>query len=315
MLAAQSVHVIPRASAQDAFRSSSPVEVDLATLKSKLGMRLSDAAKSLGISMTTFKQVCRKLGLARWPRRLRARSNAQHSGTSTPDSDNTEPVVAGSRKRPAEAMDPSTSCTVGSHAELNQKTFKSHIPPPGTLPTFVSCGHSFEPISSWTTGPPVGTTQKQANTLVSSSTRWWHPELHHVSRPFAESPTTPVNGFSNFTCFSASEQRLSTEGAHSPTLNHRALALLAQRYNTSRISTASGLQAPTLSQNHSQKGANKQGHPQRAAQAQTNAYSPLKGPHLLEQIEASEKHLASLKDLQEYLAFPSLGSLLCEKRL
>ena len=320
MLAPQSVHVIPRASAQDAFRSSSPVEVDLATLKSKLGMRLSDAAKSLGISMTTFKQVCRKLGVARWPRRLRPRSGAQHSGSSTPDSDTTEPVVAGSRKRPADAMDPSTSCPIGSHAEINHKTFKSHIPPPGTLPTFAPCGHSFQPISSWTTSPPVGTTQKQANTLLASffQTRspWHIPELHHVSRQTAESPTTPVNGFSHIeaTCFSATEQRLSTGTAHSPTLNHQALALIAQRYDTSRISTASGLQAPTLSQTHSQKGANKQAHPQRPAQAQTNAYRPLKGFQLLEQIEATEKHLASLKDLQEYLAFPSLGALLCEKR-
>jgi hypothetical protein len=292
---------------QDAFRHLTPVEVDLATLKSKLGMRLSDAAKSLGISMTTFKQVCRKLGVARWPRRLRPRSGTQHSGSSTPDSDTTEPVVAGSsRKRPAEAMDPGTSWPIGSHAEINHKIFKSHIPPPGTLPTFAPCGHSFQPISSWTTSPPVGTTQKQANTL-----------LHHVSRPFAESPTTPVNRFSNIeaSCFSATEQRLSTENSYSPTLTQQALALIAQRFHTSRISNASGLQAPTLSQTHAQKGANKQAHPQRPAQAQMNAYRPLKGPQLLEQIEATEKHLASLKDLQEYLAFPSLGSLLCDKRL
>jgi hypothetical protein len=98
-------------------------------------------------------------------------------------------------------------------------------------------------------------------------------------------------------------------------LTQQALALIAQRFHTSRISNASGLQAPTLSQTHSQKGANKQAHPQRPAQAQMNAYRPLKGPQLLEQIEATEKHLASLKDLQEYLAFPSLGSLLCDKRL
>jgi hypothetical protein len=293
------------------------VEVDLATLKSKLGMRLSDAAKSLGISMTTFKQVCRKLGVARWPRRLRPRSGTQHSGSSSPDSDTTEPVVAGSsRKRPAEAVDQGTSWPIGSHAEINHKIFKSHIPPPGTLPTFASCGHSFQPISSWTTSPPVGTTQKQANTLLASFSQTrspWHiPELHHVSRQTAESPTTPVNRFSNIeaSCISATEQ-----ACHSPTLTQQALALIAQRFHTSRISNASGLQAPTLSQTHAQKGANKQAHPQRPAQAQMNAYRPLKGPQLLEQIEATEKHLASLKDLQEYLAFPSLGSLLCDKRL
>ena len=95
------VHVIPRSSSQDAFPTSSPVDVDLETLKSKFGMRLSDAAKSLGISMTSFKQVCRKLGVARWPRSQRPRPGAHHS-VSIADSENTETVAAGSLKRPAD---------------------------------------------------------------------------------------------------------------------------------------------------------------------------------------------------------------------
>ena len=288
------MHVIPRSSS-DAFLTSSPVDVDLETLKSKFGMRLSDAAKSLGISMTSFKQVCRKLGVARWPRSQRPRPGAHHS-VSFPDSDNTETVVAGSRKRPAEAMDTSTRLTIGSHAEINHTTFKRHIPPLGIMPTI---GHSFH-----------GATQ---NTLSQARSPWHIPDLQHAFFPrrFVGSQTTPDNGFSNIDakCASAKQQRLSTAPAHSPTLN---------RHASSRISTTSALQAPTASQAHSQKGARKQAHPQRTAQAQSNAYSALKVrtvPHLLEQIEATEKHLACLKNLQVYLAFPSLGSLLCEKRL
>ena len=280
MLARKSVHVIPRSSS-DAIPTSSPVDVDLETLKSKFGMRLSDAAKSLGISMTSFKQVCRKLGVARWPRSQRPRPGAH----------NTETVVAGSRKRPAEAMDPCTSFTIGSHAEINHTTFKRHIPPLGMMSTM---GHSFQPISKLTTSPPVGATQ---NTLSQAGSPWHIPDLQHAFFPrrFVWSPATPDNGFSNIDakCASAKQQRLSTAPARSPTLD---------RHVSSSVSAASA----------------KQAHPQRTAQAQSNAYSALKVhtvPHLLEQIEATEKHLACLKNLQMYLAFPSLGSLLCESRL
>jgi len=296
MLARKSVHVIPRSSS-DALPTSSPVDVDLETLKSKFGMRLSDAAKSLGISMTSFKQVCRKLGVARWPRSQRPRPGAHNTGT----------VVAGSRKRPAEAMDPCTSFTIGSRAEINHTTFKRHIPPLGMMSTM---GHSFQPISKLTTSPPVGATQ---NTLSQAGSPWHIPDLQHAFFPrrFVGSPATPDNGFSNIDakCASAKQQHLSTAPAHSPTLN---------RHVSSRISTTSALQAPTASQTHSHQAAKKQAYPQRTAQAQSNAYSALKVrtvPHLLEQIEATEKHLACLKNLQVYLAFPSLGSLLCEKRL
>jgi hypothetical protein len=77
----QSILVIPRPTAEDSFRSSSPVELDLKTLQSKFNMRLSDAAKSLGISPTSLKQVCRKLGVVRWPRRLQPRTGALQDRT------------------------------------------------------------------------------------------------------------------------------------------------------------------------------------------------------------------------------------------
>jgi hypothetical protein len=106
-----SVLVIPRPTADDAFRSGSPVELTKEMLKSKFDMRLSDAAKSLGISITSFKQVCRKLGLARWPRRLRPRPprTGAHAASvrraeSDDDEDNMEeeaPQESRKRREPA----------------------------------------------------------------------------------------------------------------------------------------------------------------------------------------------------------------------
>lgn len=51
--------------------------LDLATVQRKFGLPQQDAAKELGISLTSLKQVCRKLGISRWPYyRL-----AKHGGT------------------------------------------------------------------------------------------------------------------------------------------------------------------------------------------------------------------------------------------
>jgi len=116
-----SVLVIPRPTAEDAFCSCSPVELTREVLTSKFHMRLSDAAKSLGISITSFKQVCRKLGLARWPRRLqshptrtgadaasnpRAESDDNNSddmsSTTTTYAEENAPAPSESRKRRAE---------------------------------------------------------------------------------------------------------------------------------------------------------------------------------------------------------------------
>jgi hypothetical protein len=76
------VVVFPRPTAHDSYSSSFPVEVDAAMLRSKFDLRLCDAAKSLRISVTSFKQVCRKLGIERWPRRLRPRKTRPTEGAS-----------------------------------------------------------------------------------------------------------------------------------------------------------------------------------------------------------------------------------------
>ena len=63
------VTVISRSS-RIAARSNSPVTLDLEVMRSRFHLRRSDAAADLGISETTLKQVCRKLGISRWPSRV-----------------------------------------------------------------------------------------------------------------------------------------------------------------------------------------------------------------------------------------------------
>jgi hypothetical protein len=118
-----SVRVIPRPTAEDATRSGSPVELTKEMLKSKFDMRLSDAAKSLGMSITSFKQACRKLGLARWPRRPHSRpprTGASAASIRRADSDDEDYIdkeaPAESRKRRAEpaAMQ---QASPGAHAQ------------------------------------------------------------------------------------------------------------------------------------------------------------------------------------------------------
>ena len=67
------VRLVPR----QRYENNAPVVVDLATLMSRYHMRLPDAAKSLRISETTLKHVCRKLGVARWPRRMMTRETEE----------------------------------------------------------------------------------------------------------------------------------------------------------------------------------------------------------------------------------------------
>eukprot|EP00960_Hanusia_phi_P049028 759321-Hanusia_phi.AAC.2 len=44
-----------------------PLVIDITTLQNLYGVPLVKAAKILGISLTTLKQVCRRLGIQRWP--------------------------------------------------------------------------------------------------------------------------------------------------------------------------------------------------------------------------------------------------------
>ena len=64
------VHLFPRRKAGDHIfpeKGRLPVKVDRETVESLFGVPQPDAARALGISLTSLKQVCRKLGVTRWP--------------------------------------------------------------------------------------------------------------------------------------------------------------------------------------------------------------------------------------------------------
>jgi len=64
------VHLFPRRKAGDSIfpeKGRLPVKVDRETVESMFGVAQPDAARALGISLTSLKQVCRKLGIQRWP--------------------------------------------------------------------------------------------------------------------------------------------------------------------------------------------------------------------------------------------------------
>ena len=67
-----SVHLFPRrkAGSKDASppaKGRAPILVSYQAIASFFGQPQNDAARQLGISLTALKQVCRKLGLPRWP--------------------------------------------------------------------------------------------------------------------------------------------------------------------------------------------------------------------------------------------------------
>ena len=78
------VQLFPRRKAGDQVypeKGRQPVKVDLETISSMFGMPQPEAARVLDLSLTALKQVCRKLGITRWPykrpckRGKRSRSN------------------------------------------------------------------------------------------------------------------------------------------------------------------------------------------------------------------------------------------------
>ena len=48
-------------------KGRAPLQVDMESIKPLFGLPQKDAATMLGISLTALKQVCRKLGVQRWP--------------------------------------------------------------------------------------------------------------------------------------------------------------------------------------------------------------------------------------------------------
>jgi len=75
------VRLFPRrkaGSAEPESHKRDPVKLSFDMLASLFGLPQSLAAKSIGVSLTSLKQVSRKLGLARWPYRRASKSHALH---------------------------------------------------------------------------------------------------------------------------------------------------------------------------------------------------------------------------------------------
>ncbi len=62
------VHLRPRRRTWDRNRElREAVDLTVEALTALFGMRAPDAARSLGIGVNTFKKICRRLGIERWP--------------------------------------------------------------------------------------------------------------------------------------------------------------------------------------------------------------------------------------------------------
>ena len=75
-----------RPAASSKRRGRPPIKLDWAAVKPFLGIPQPEAAKALGISLTSLKLVCRKQGLTKWPYRrvhqAAGRSTAADAGSS-----------------------------------------------------------------------------------------------------------------------------------------------------------------------------------------------------------------------------------------
>ena len=69
------------ASELERLRGRSPLLVSHEMVEAKFQLKQKDAAIEFGISLTAFKQVCRKLGVDRWPYRRPNRASAAAAGT------------------------------------------------------------------------------------------------------------------------------------------------------------------------------------------------------------------------------------------
>ena len=69
------------ASGSERVRGRRPLLVSREMVEGKFELKQKDAANDFGISLTAFKQVCRKLGVDRWPYRRPNRASAAAAGT------------------------------------------------------------------------------------------------------------------------------------------------------------------------------------------------------------------------------------------
>jgi hypothetical protein len=100
------VHLFPRRKAGDTMfpeKGRLPVKVDRETIQTMFGMPQPDASRALGVSLTALKQVCRKLGITRWPYQRPCKRGKRYRSRITPAS-STLSADAVPAKAPEEAI-------------------------------------------------------------------------------------------------------------------------------------------------------------------------------------------------------------------
>ncbi|XP_060171851.1 protein NLP5-like [Lycium barbarum] len=72
---------VDRNCSRGAMRTERECGITLTDLQRHYGKKVEDAAKSLGVSRSTFKRICRANGIDRWPRKRPATSSTQSMAT------------------------------------------------------------------------------------------------------------------------------------------------------------------------------------------------------------------------------------------
>ena len=111
-------------------RGRPPVKVDLEALQTMFDRPQPAAAHSLGISLTSLKLVCRRLGLSRWPYK---RAHYNHNTLQMNTAARTE--------SPREAQAPSdATCPISNVRLASTHSENDSVPRPIALPSFVMTG-------------------------------------------------------------------------------------------------------------------------------------------------------------------------------
>lgn len=117
-----------------------PVKIDRKTIESLFGMPQPNAARKLGISLTSLKQVCRKLGVTRWP------CQRQSNGGSATTSDLSQEVAV------AQGAAGGAATRLGAPAQ-GPEAAASEVPAPPHMP------------QSWHVQPTTGRLSVKAHSL------------------------------------------------------------------------------------------------------------------------------------------------------
>ena len=85
----QAVRLFPRRKGGDSLAAApekgrQPVELHMQTVAARFALPQAEAAQELGISLTALKQVCRKLGICRWPYRRPKKRGARAAPATMP---------------------------------------------------------------------------------------------------------------------------------------------------------------------------------------------------------------------------------------